>query len=64
MSFGYCPRCKSKLYPDDARYMQGAGVCGSCVTFDGTPDRRFHMAMERFKEAQKAAKKTTKSPTK
>jgi DNA-directed RNA polymerase subunit M/transcription elongation factor TFIIS len=38
---GYCPKCGSKLYPADEKYMAVAGVCSSCVTYDDTPDKRF-----------------------
>jgi hypothetical protein len=42
----YCPKCKSKLYPDDDKFIISVGVCGYCVTFDNTPDKRFKKAYE------------------
>lgn len=52
----YCPKCKSRLYPDDEKYMQYAGVCGGCVGFDRTPDRRYQAAYQAgiAKEQQQA----------
>jgi hypothetical protein len=40
----YCPRCRSRLFPDDAKYISKAGVCSYCVTYDNTPDKRFQRA--------------------
>jgi hypothetical protein len=37
----YCPRCGSRLFQSDDEYMQLAGVCSYCVTWDSTPDKRF-----------------------
>lgn len=44
--YGYCPKCKSKLCPDDKKYMEVAKVCSYCVTFDNTPDKRFRKLWE------------------
>lgn len=46
----YCPKCKSRLYPQDVEYMTAAGVCSYCVTNDTTPDKRFRLA---YQDAQK-----------
>lgn len=45
-SDGYCPKCKSRLFPADDDYMEKAGVCSACVTWDKTPDRRFKQKYE------------------
>lgn len=29
---GYCPKCRSRLYPVDEEYMRKHGVCSYCVT--------------------------------
>jgi hypothetical protein len=42
----YCPKCKSKLWPDDDKYIKATGVCSYCVTCDSTPDKRFKKAYE------------------
>lgn len=42
----YCPKCKSRLYPDDRDCMDKVGVCGYCVSYDTTPDKRFKKAYE------------------
>jgi hypothetical protein len=44
MAEGCCPKCGSKLYPDDERFMRHAGVCGYCVSWDKTPDKRYKAA--------------------
>ena len=51
----YCPKCKSRLFPDDEKYIQAAGVCGYCVTYDTTPDKRFQKAAAN--QPKKKAKK-------
>ena len=30
---GYCPKCKSKIYPLDVDYLAKYGVCSYCVTY-------------------------------
>lgn len=30
---GYCPKCRSKLYPIDDAYMAKFGRCSACVTW-------------------------------
>lgn len=52
----YCPKCQSKLYPDDEKYMRYAGVCGGCVSFDTTPDKRYRAAFMAGIKAEKARK--------
>lgn len=42
----YCPKCKSRLYPNDRAYIGITGVCSYCVTYDNTPDKRFKKAFE------------------
>lgn len=39
----YCPKCKSKLYPIDEKYMKEHGVCSYCVTFNkvGNETKRY-----------------------
>ena len=32
----YCPKCRSRLYPDDSKYMEAIGVCGSCAMWNET----------------------------
>jgi hypothetical protein len=44
---GYCPKCGSRLYPADEEYIEKAGVCSDCVTWDKTPDQRYKKAFER-----------------
>jgi DNA-directed RNA polymerase subunit M/transcription elongation factor TFIIS len=51
----YCPKCKSRLYPDDEKYMKAVGVCSYCVTWDNTPDKRIQ---KKYQEEQ--AKKGVK----
>lgn len=34
MADGYCPRCGSKLYPQDEKYMKAIGVCSYCGTYN------------------------------
>ena len=34
MFLGYCPKCKSRLYPQDEEYMMATGFCGYCVTMN------------------------------
>jgi hypothetical protein len=46
----YCPKCKSVLAPADNEYIEKAGVCSYCVTYDNTPDKRFRA---KFDEAPK-----------
>lgn len=29
----YCPKCGSKLMPEDKDYMLATGVCSSCVSY-------------------------------
>ncbi len=30
----YCPRCKSKIYPQDIIYMEKYGACSYCITYN------------------------------
>lgn len=48
---GYCPKCKSQLYPDDQQYIAAAGVCGYCVTWD-KQDGQYKQAWARYLEYQ------------
>ena len=56
LSEGYCPKCKSRLYPNDEEPMEAAGVCGDCVAWDKTPDKRFQKKVEEYRK-NKATKK-------
>jgi hypothetical protein len=55
----YCPKCKSRIFPGDEEYLNVAGVCSYCVTYDRTPDKRFFKAWENYKASQ--VKKTSRS---
>ena len=55
----YCPKCKSKLYPDDEEPMEAVGVCGGCVSYDNTPDKRLQKKLEEYK-SKKAKRKDDK----
>ena len=33
---GYCPKCNSKLYPLDEKYMREFNMCSYCVTYSKT----------------------------
>jgi DNA-directed RNA polymerase subunit M/transcription elongation factor TFIIS len=60
MAAGYCPKCHSRLYPDDEKYMKYTGVCGYCVSFDKTGRYRdtYNKGVdEEMKEAAASAKK-------
>jgi hypothetical protein len=46
MAEGCCPKCGSRLYHDDERYMKHAGVCGGCVSWDKTPNKRYQKAYD------------------
>jgi len=30
----YCPRCKSRLYPIDKKYIDKYSVCSNCITYE------------------------------
>lgn len=53
----YCPKCKSRLFPQDDEYIANAGVCSYCVTNDSTPDKRFAKKWNEYKAKQKNGKK-------
>lgn len=55
----YCPKCKSRLYPDDEKSMRYAGVCSGCVSFDSTLGKIYREAYRRGAEAE--AKKMKKN---
>jgi hypothetical protein len=59
MAEGCCPKCGSRLYSDDERYMKHSGVCSGCVSWDKTPDKRFQKAYDEgvTKEAAESARK-------
>jgi len=60
-NFGeYCPKCKSRLYSGDDEYMDKAGVCSSCVTYDNTSDKRFYNKYVQATKAEKPSKKDVK----
>ncbi len=52
----YCPKCGSRLYPDDEEVMNLIGVCGNCLSWDRTPDRRYQTAYKDAKERKAKAK--------
>jgi DNA-directed RNA polymerase subunit M/transcription elongation factor TFIIS len=56
---GYCPKCGSRLYPDDEKAMRLIGVCSGCVCYDRSPDRRYQTAYDAAvkKEAEQAKKR-------
>ena len=56
----YCPKCKSRLSPQDDEYIQAAGVCSYCVTFDSTTDYRFRKKYEEYKKSQLKKRKIKK----
>jgi len=56
----YCPKCKSLLYPIDIEYIENAGVCSYCVTWDNTPDKRFKKAYIENMASKSCGEKTTK----
>ena len=46
---GYCPKCRSLLYPGDQESMDLVGVCSGCVTYDKTPGKSVQAAFDRAK---------------
>lgn len=52
MAAGYCPRCKSRLYPADEESMNAVGVCSYCTTYDTTPDKRLAGKLADYRKAK------------
>ena len=61
----YCPKCGSRLYPDDEKYIRYAGVCSYCVSYDGTTDKRYKTAyllgIEQEKKSNKPKRKKART---
>lgn len=49
-TYGYCPRCGSRLYPADAEYMKATGGCSGCVTWDWSPTRHYQRAWNEYQD--------------
>ena len=54
---GYCPKCGSRLYPDDEKPIRLIGVCNGCVCWDSTPDKRYQTAYQEAVKKEKQHKK-------
>lgn len=45
MPAGYCPVCKSKLFPVDEKPMRLVKACSSCVTYNTTCRQDYDAAL-------------------
>lgn len=59
----YCPKCKSKLFPEDDNYIKVTGVCSYCVTYSKNGNLQLTYTNYMQAQAQPKGKKNDRNKT-